>query len=819
MHPSTGRSGHLLPQGEKVCRHQLVWNRRSLLATSVLVLSASLPVLAQSPTPIEELGRHLEGMKRQLEDTSIGVAQREILAIESAGTLDRAAQAETRIAAKQAHWNEAVRLLDEFRAKNPDQTRKHEFQLQAAVYRWAQARAWHDRHQLFPADAESLERETKALDDAITRLRDIVSDDQGVLADNIRFRLAWALADRAALEERNAPTRTSREEEALKLLEIEPSEPRLSGYHGLLKADLLRRAGKITEAAAVATAAARTSPPPPDAEILDVTVRLLVDDKKFNEAKSVVASSKLPPGAKALALARIALAEARAPGDEGPAAVTRDLLPQIQILRDLKALELRIALSEWAASGVEPGDADGPEAWDALAEGTEIRGDTVKAAGFEEKAAARAEQTGAKEAAAGFRLRGAGFLFQAGKYAEADALLTRVIDDPQAGASRPKAGLLQCLARGRALAAGSRGVTTRDYAEALERQIREFPDDPTAIEAKWLLGGVERARGDLDKARVLWTAIPASSPRWIDARLAIADAMRQDIESRLGTADDDALAKEFAAAQAFLTETQATAQTRDESDQVELLIREARLNLLPKLGKPRQARDALDHCNGKNLTASQRYRARLLQTISLAALGRYVEAEREAQQHPTWADRESSPAFLDATRLLDLCESNSDTDLQQRRFGLVVRLLVEPVLKNDDDAFKPEEKAELTLRLARAVLFQGDTRRAQDTLRGWNLPRGAVPDHLLRDLADLYARLEAYDLAVDVERLRIRNLNSGSTAWFDARYNLALAYYRLGRRREALELIERTAILHPELGGVRLQEKFVRLRQRLSAAP
>ncbi len=784
----------------------------------VAVLSSTF-VPAQTPNPIEELGRHLEGMKRQLEDTSIAVAQRENLAIEAAGTLDRAAQSENRIDAKQAHWDEAARLLDEFREKNPDQTRKREFQLQAAVYRWAQARAWHDRHALFPADAESQEHETTALDDAIARLRDVVSDDEGVLADNIRFRLAWALADRAALEEEEAPTRISREQEALKLLAKEPGEPRLLGYHGLLKAELLRRSGKIAEAAAVATAAARANPPPPESEILDVTVRLLVDDQKFAEARSVVNSSKSAPGAKALSLARIALSEARSSGADGRAAISRDLLPQIQALRKLKTLELRIALSEWAASGVEPGDGDGPEAWDALAEGAEIRGDDVKAAAFEEKAAARAEQIGDREAAPGYRLRGAGYLFQAGRYGEADALLSRVVDDPKAGASRSKAGLLQCLARGRALAAGVQGVTTRDYADALERQIREFPDDPTAIEARWLLGNVEQARGDLDKARTLWTAVPTTSSRWIDARLAIIDAGRRDLESRLETADDDALAKEFAAAQTFLSESQATAQTRDESEQVELLLREARLNLIPRLGKPRQARDALDHCNGKNLTVAQRYRARLAHAVTLAALGRYVEAEREAQQHSTWVDPESRPSFLEAIRLLDLCASNSDTDLQQRRFGLVVRLLVEPLVKDDDDAFKPDQRAELKLRLARAFLFQGDSRHAQETLRGWTLPRGPVSDQLLRDLADFYARLEAYELAIDVERLRIRNLNSGSPAWFDARYNLALSYYRLGRRRDALELIERTAILHPELGGARLHEKFIRLRQRLSAAP
>ena len=592
MHPSSGRSGHLLPQGEKVCWRQPVWNWRVAFTASALFLSPLVPAGAQAPNPVEELGRHLEGMKRRIDDPSIGVAQREILAIEAAGTLDRAAQAESRIDAKQAHWNEAVRLLDEFREKNPDQTRKQEFQLQAAVYRWAQARAWHDRHTLFPADDASLERETKALDDAIVRLRAIVSDEASVLADNIRFRLAWALADQAALEEPGSPTRKSLEEEALKLLERDPSEPRLSGYHGLLKAELLRRSGKIAEAAAVATAAARTNPPPPDAEILDVTVRLLVDDRKFAEAKSVATSSKLSPASKALSLARIALAEGAVAGRRG--ASRRFPRPPSADPSSPRAESARTADRSVGVGRVgrrarrrrrprrlgraRRGDRDSGR----HRQGGRHRG--------ESRGTRRAERR--QEAAAGYRLRGAGFLFQAGKYVEADALLAQVVDDAQAGTARPKAGLLQCLARGRAITAGSQAVTTRDYTQALERQIREFPDDPTAVEARWLLGNVEQARGDRDKARTLWMAIPPASSRWIDARLAIVDAMRRDVESRLDTADDNALAKEFSAAQTFLTESQATAQARDESDRVELLLREARLNLVPKLGKPRQAQRA-----------------------------------------------------------------------------------------------------------------------------------------------------------------------------------------------------------------------------------
>jgi len=83
--------------------------------------------------------------------------------------------------------------------------------------------------------------------------------------------------------------------------------------------------------------------------------------------------------------------------------------------------------------------------------------------------------------------------------------------------------------------------------------------------------------------------------------------------------------------------------------------------------------------------------------------------------------------------------------------------------------------------------------------------------------ADAYTRLDAFELAADVQRLRLQRATTGSNPWFDARYGLALALYRSGKSKEARQMIDATAILHPELGGGELRDKFERLRQRLQA--
>ena len=137
------------------------------------------------------------------------------------------------------------------------------------------------------------------------------------------------------------------------------------------------------------------------------------------------------------------------------------------------------------------------------------------------------------------------------------ALLSRVADDPRAGAFRPKAGMLRAMARGRALAGSVPGVTPTTYAESLEKQIVDFPADPVTDEARWLLGTFLRANGEPGKAEPFWTAIAPGSPRWLDARLAIAEIKQAEVETELLGGDRRLIALAYQRAETFLTREQA----------------------------------------------------------------------------------------------------------------------------------------------------------------------------------------------------------------------------------------------------------------------
>ena len=385
--------------------------------------------------------------------------------------------------------------------------------------------------------------------------------------------------------------------------------------------------------------------------------------------------------------------------------------------------------------------------------------------------------------------------------------------DPAAGGLRAKAGMLRCLARGRALALGLPGASVGDYAAGLEQQLRDFPGDPSTNEARWLLGQLAVAASDRARAETLWAAIAIESPRWLDSRLAIADLDRQELDRQQINPDRRKLTELFERADRFLDG--AIDQAKSEQGKAELLLARARLNLTPSVGKPESARDLCGQVSRLPGAPGFQYRARLYRLVALVELGRYVEAERDAQNHGSWRIPGEQDALFDAVRLLDQGAATAQTDLRQRRFGLVLRLIVEPLVINSDEKLDHDHQSELAMRLTRALLFTGADREARRSVAAWRGGPQSTDDRLLRDLGDTYNRLEAYTVDIDVQRLRLKNNPSGSLPWLDARYALALAYFHTGRLKESAQVIDSTSILHPELGGNALHDRFIHLRQRL----
>ena len=117
--------------------------------------------------------------------------------------------------------------------------------------------------------------------------------------------------------------------------------------------------------------------------------------------------------------------------------------------------------------------------------------------------------------------------------------------------------------------------------------LRDFADDPTSGEARWLLGKARLRSGRRDEAFALWGAVARESSRWLESRLAIVETLREEIASQWELGDRAKAESLKREAEAKTGETRA--RCRDAGERFAVELAKARLDLIPGIGKPRDA--------------------------------------------------------------------------------------------------------------------------------------------------------------------------------------------------------------------------------------
>ena len=770
---------------------------------------------SSAPRSDADLRAHLATLGKAIEDTAVTLANRERIALEMASTLDRAALTTPDSSLRRTYWAEAAQILDTFSARNPGHSLSQTFRVQASVYLWARARTWLQAFQVNPTDAAARAGAIKELTECSERFKNVLTalppDANDVLAQNVRYRTAQALADLAEVLA-DETVRKAKNIEARQVIEQSITEDSLAGFAHLLRGTLDARLGAFEKARVEIAAAAAAKPAPAANDLLDARLELLLGSREYDEALKAVDAASIEPEARTALKVRVLLAMRSGTAAIGKRnAAETALFGELARLRDSRRIDARVALLSTAQAISEPSSQQDAASWDLLASGAVLLGDPARAGDLERKGASRAEALKNPKQAAELLLRAGAFYFQAEKFAEADPFLTRVAENPEAGPLRIRAGMLRILSRGRALALKRPGATEASYVAALKQQIKEFPSDPTTSEARWLYGKLRLAESDRALAITLWKAIPHGHARWLESRLVMAEINQKAIDSQRGNGDRAELEKSITEARAFLSTNLEAARGEGESN--ELLLAIARLELTPKVGRIPEAVAALEKVQKSATTPTQREASRRLNILALATANRWVEVEQLARQEA----QESNPvALLSLVRLIDRAAAETESDLKARRLGYVARLLLSRAGEHLEGLDAPT-RAEFHLREIRALLFSGDEPAARRALNNSNERLPWSGNEELRDLAETYMKLGAFHLAIDVHRLRVRSLSPGSAPWFEARYALALASYRAGKPKEALQLIDGTAILHPDLGGGELRERFLHLRQRIGS--
>ena len=202
------------------------------LASDTLVTVGGRPCRAD-----DEMKKHLENLRRQVEDPRIDLRGASSWHSRSRATRPYGPggghRRGTSIALDRS--GSCPRPLQSAESRAPDGLANSIFRPPFIPGR----RSWLQQEELDPTDRAAREEAMKDLDAVLIRFRAIqdkpVVGDQELLDQNIRFRLAQALADRAELDAPGSEPKKRREEEAVKLLERRITEPTLRGFALLLR--------------------------------------------------------------------------------------------------------------------------------------------------------------------------------------------------------------------------------------------------------------------------------------------------------------------------------------------------------------------------------------------------------------------------------------------------------------------------------------------------------------------------------------------------------------------------------------------------------
>jgi len=385
-------------------------------------------------------------------------------------------------------------------------------------------------------------------------------------------------------------------------------------------------------------------------------------------------------------------------------------------------------------------------------------------------------------------------------------------DHPQAGQSH-LAAVFTAAQAAQAAEGHRQQQAMAAYETLLEEHIKTWPQAASASEARFWLGRLLQARGDLQRAAALYQEIDPAHERFpaaVDAVEDCYDRLLAGLRQRGETARFNA---QLAGAIAYFQHVvfgddnawprQWTPPLRSAA------LAAARLRLQHRgdgfAAAERLLRAALE--GGEEAGGDWQAEARVLLVIALAGQKRPDEAATLLEKISTGPPR---AVIAMQQALADLASAASpDAQRELARLELQAAELVAARAAE----LSPEEQRQFASLRAAALLRSGQREKALAEYR--RLAKAYPRDGELQEaLAVLLSESDAKDgQEAALERFRQIEQKSrrGTDRWFRAREGQARMLLELGRNDEAAKLIRLTKILHPQLGGSKQKLRFEEL--------
>lgn len=398
-----------------------------------------------------------------------------------------------------------------------------------------------------------------------------------------------------------------------------------------------------------------------------------------------------------------------------------------------------------------------------------------------------------------------------------------------------KAACLYHVVAARAYEEQSSENTYERYIRAADCYVKHCPDATDKSEAHFQLGRYYQQRGRMQDARIAFAKVGSDSTHYSDARQAslriCVHKLQSDVEALEALIHDGRgqsekalkLHRESLKLAEDCQKTIATPSTRDGDTEPEayLTLLLARLYLHASEPSPRKALQLLrrfeEGFSIKNQQESLHDTARKLRLECYLQLDMLRDAEGESAAiiGTTSVDKKTW-AFLNecADRYYTLAHAGRSETANEGAAGHAAAALVVYTKLADSAGKDPAYRHlydPLQMRLAELYTISRQLTQAAAIYQA-KLQRDPTSADALYNLAVIYEREDRWENAFTTWNKLARGLQPGNSAWFEARYRTAWALIRLGKHKEACEVIAVTTSRYPDQQDEELKRNHLKLQ-------
>lgn len=384
--------------------------------------------------------------------------------------------------------------------------------------------------------------------------------------------------------------------------------------------------------------------------------------------------------------------------------------------------------------------------------------------------------------------------------------LVRLFPDNDAA---PTASLRVVLNLSRAYEQQRTPQRLQSVTESIGRHLQQFPTDETAGEVQYVHGQLQDGQDQFPQAIASYRSV-AQTHRLRPAALLQAsrayERWLKPLQFESVASLDDAVG--------FHREFMESAETRKQwtpAQRAELAARYARFLLDPRQRRAGDAQAALQQALANPMPADWQAATWKLLVVAFVEQGKFRDAQSQVQ----------AQLGASVSDLFDLVVTLNRQALymdesKQRETGFVAQQALCPILMKPEGLPK-RLRDELSFAQANVATFIGTETHVRQAMQLLTELRRQNPKdaRYLEITALCLMQSRRYEAAVSQWRTLLAGIPKETPMWYRAKLYLIMSLRRSGLRGDAKQALDLMEVLHPDLGGPALRDRFLQEKERL----